>query len=162
MPDAALACARGFELAGVGLDGSQQVIHVFVRRIGAHLNARRIGIDQTDGCVRSASQLGQALPVHHADFDRGETDGVTVSGCRSNGRMPHDTATACAVDHCDGLAEVFFEQAGHDAGHRIGAATCAPRHDHGDGADGIILSGSRQGSCQKSQTSNSAGNQSTA
>ena len=100
--------------------------------------------------------------MHHADLYRGQPDGVAIGRRCGNGRMTHHPTAARAVDHVDGLTQVFFHEAGNDAGHRIGATTCAPRHDHGDGANGIVLCGSRHGSCQQSQTSNSAGNQSTA
>ena len=48
VPDAALAGARRLELAGVGLDRGEQVLHRLVRRVGAHLHAGRVGVDQAD------------------------------------------------------------------------------------------------------------------
>jgi hypothetical protein len=129
VPDAALAGARRLELAGVRLDRGDEVGDGLVRRVGAHLQAGRVGVDEADRRVRRARDLGEALPVHHADLDRDQPDRVAV-GSRARDRLvADDTAAAGAVDDVDRLAEVLLEQRADDARGRVGAAAGAPRDD---------------------------------
>jgi hypothetical protein len=132
VPDAALAGARGLVLAGLGLDGVDQVLDRLVRRIGAHLQAGRIGVDEAERRVRRAFEVGQALPVHHADLDRDQADGVAV-GRRLGDRAVADDARATgAVDHVDRLLQLLLEQRADDARGGVGAAARAPGDDQGD------------------------------
>ena len=67
-------------------------------------DAGRIGVDQADRRVRRAGEVGQALPVHHADLDRDQADRVAVGRRGRDRRVADDAAAAGAVDDVDRLA----------------------------------------------------------
>jgi hypothetical protein len=116
------------------------------------LKPGRILVHQAQRGEILMGQVGQTLPVHHADFDRGDAQGVTVGRAGGDGLMADHAAAAGAVDDIDRLAQFLFQQAGDDARGRIGAATRVPRNDQGDRTLGI--GGQRD---VRSQTEQSAG-----
>jgi hypothetical protein len=153
---------EALNLPGIGLDGGQQVLHRLVRRVGAHLDAGRIGVHQPDGRVRRAGELGQALPVHHADLDGGQADRVAVGRGRRDRRVADDAAAAGAVDHGHGLAEFLLHQAAEDARGGIGAAAGPPGHDQRDRTGRVVLRGGGQGRGGQGHGGKGAGDQGTA
>ena len=133
VPDAALAGAGRLHLARrARLDGVGQVLEVLVGRIAPDLDAWWVLVDERERRVALRRELGQALPVHHADLDRQHAERVAVRRGRRDRGMAHDAAAAGAVHDVHGLAELPLEQGGHDADRRIGAAAGAPGADHRD------------------------------
>ena len=156
MPDTTLPGARRLQLAGVGFDRSQQVVDGLVRCIGAYLNAGRVCVDQRERRIRSTGQLGQPLPMQHADLDGRQADRVAVGSGRGNRRVTDDAVATGAVDDVDRLSQLFFEQRSDDASSGIGAAACAPRHDQGDRTCGIGLRKNRRRDREGGQASDCA------
>ena len=135
MPDAALAGAGGFHLAGGRrLDGVGKFLHGLVGRGCVHGDARRVFVHQRERGVALRVEFGEALPVHHGDFHRDHADRVAIGCAGRDARMPDHAGAAGAVHDVERLAEVLFEQRCDDARRRVGAAARAPGHDHGDRA----------------------------
>ena len=121
-------------LPGFALIAATSSLADLVRRIGGDLQAGRIEVDQSDRRVRRAGELGQALPVHHADLDGDHADRVAVGRRRGDRRMADDAAAAGAVDDVDRLAQLLLEQGADDPRRGVGAAAGGPGHDQGDRA----------------------------
>ena len=121
-------------LPGLALIGGDQLGDRLVGRVGGDLHARRVEVDQPDGRVRRAGELGETLPVHHPDFDGDEADRIAVGRRRGDRRVADDAAAARAIDDVDGLADLLFEQRADDPRRCVGAAAGGPRHDEGDRA----------------------------
>jgi hypothetical protein len=135
VPDAALACARGLELAGGRrFDRVGEVLDGLVRRVRLDLDARRIFVHQRQRRVVFRRQLGQALPVHHRDFHGDDAERVAIRLRGRDRRVADHAGTTGAVDDVDWLAEVFFQQSRDDARGGVCTAACAPRTDHLDRA----------------------------
>ena len=134
MPDAALTGSRRLELSRIGLDRRNQLADVLVWGVGAHLQARRIGIDQTDRRIRRAAKVGQPLPVHHPDLNGHHSDRISIGRSRRDRRMADNSAASRAIDHVDRLSQLLFKQRADDPRGRVGAAARAPRNDQGDRA----------------------------
>jgi len=137
VPDAALAGARGLELAGGrGLDRVGQCLDVLVRRAGVDLHARRVDVHQRQRRVAGGLEVGQALVMHHGDFHRDHAQRVAVGRRGGDGRMADHARAARAVDHVERLAEVLLEDRRDDARGGVGAAARAPGADQRDRAVG--------------------------
>ena len=144
-----------FSLPGLALIASMHVLDRLVRRIGAHLEAGGIRVDERERlCTTRGVELGQALPVHHRDLDGDEADRVAVRRRLRDRAVADDAVAAGAVDDVDGLAEILLEIRGEEARDGIGAAAGAPRNDHRDRTVGICgerARGERREQCGSEQ-----------
>ena len=134
VPDTALTRAGTLHFAGVGFGGGDEFLDAVVGRVGANLHTGGVHVVKADRRVGFAVQFGQALPVHHADFNGDDAQGVAVSFRSCDRRVTNHARTAGPVDHIDGNAKQFVQCRADHAARGIGAATCAPRHDNGDRA----------------------------
>ena len=138
-PAACRRCARcqmppcpvpdALSLPGFALIGGDQVVDGLVRRVGAR-PARRPGsaLTRPIGVYDAPVEVGQPLPVHHADLDRDHADRVAVGRRGRDRAVADDAAAAGAVDDVDRLAELLLEQRADD---RAPCASVPPPAPHG-------------------------------
>jgi hypothetical protein len=137
VPDAALPGTGCLHLARTGLDGRDQFGDRLVRRIRRDLDTGGIGVHQADRRIGSAGKVSESLPMHHADLDGDEADGVAVRRRRGNCAVADYATAAGPIDDGDRLAKLFLEQRADDACGRVGTASGGPGHDQLDRAVGI-------------------------
>src|SRR4030095_9842735 len=110
----------------------------FLRRVvvaaDIDLDPRRILVHERKRRVAVGLQFGEALPVHHRDFNRDYAERVSVGRRGCDRRMTHHTGAAGAVDDIEGLFELFLEHRRNNASRRVRAPAGAPWANDGDRA----------------------------
>src|SRR5262245_42000005 len=133
MPDTALACAGCFQLARWrSSDAVGELLHRLVGARARHLHARWVLVHERERRIAVGLELGEALPVHHRDFDGDDAERVAIGRRRGDRRMTNDARAAGAVDDIEGLLLLLLEHRRDDARGRIRSAAGSPWANDGD------------------------------
>ena len=93
VPDAALPGARALNLPGLALIAASRSLTVLYGASARTWRPAGSALTRPSGVYDAPRELGQALPVHHADLDRDQADRVAVG--RAPWRSPRGRPRRC-------------------------------------------------------------------